>query len=55
MTETPGRPNRKLPVRADALKVPVQFEAAIKAVLETKPPPIEPKKKRSKTPHRSAG
>ena len=36
--EQSGKPKRKLPERADALSVPLPFDAAIKAALETKPP-----------------
>lgn len=40
MTDEPsGKRKRKPPERADALKLPVGFEAAIKAALETRPPP----------------
>jgi hypothetical protein len=49
MTAVPsGKPPRKLPVRADALNLPVPFDAAIKAALETKPPPEQPKKRKTK-------
>jgi hypothetical protein len=41
--ETDGKPTRKLPERADALNVPLPFAAAIKAALETRPPPREKK------------
>jgi hypothetical protein len=37
--EKSGKPPRKLPERGDAIKVPVPFDDAIKAALETKPPP----------------
>jgi hypothetical protein len=47
--EPSGKPKRKLPERADALNVPLPFDAAIKAALETGPPPTDkPKKKRKK-------
>ena len=42
MTEQAGKPNekqRKLPERADALKLDLPFATAIKAALNTKPPP----------------
>jgi hypothetical protein len=37
--EASGKPKRKLPERGDALSVPLPFDAAIRAALETKPPP----------------
>jgi hypothetical protein len=47
VTDDPsGKPPRKLPERADALNVPLPFDDAIKAALETKPPPTKPKRKR---------
>jgi hypothetical protein len=49
MTDEPsGEKPKKLPERADALNVPLDFEDAIKAALDTKPPPADtpPKKKR---------
>ena len=40
MTDEPsGKKPRKPPERGDALSVPIPFDAAIKAALETKPPP----------------
>ena len=44
--EQSGKPKRKLPERGDALSVPLPFDAAIKAALETKPPPVKPKRKK---------
>jgi hypothetical protein len=44
--EKSGEPPRKLPERGDALNVPLPFDAAVKAALETEPPPAKPKKKR---------
>jgi hypothetical protein len=47
--EQSGKKPRKPPTRSDALVVPLPFDAAIKAALDTLPPPTnEPKKKRSK-------
>jgi hypothetical protein len=46
LTEQSGKPQRKPPQRGDALNVPLPFEAAIKAALETKPPPVKAKKKK---------
>jgi hypothetical protein len=37
--EQNGKRTRPPPQRADALNVPLPFDAAIKAALETKPPP----------------
>jgi hypothetical protein len=45
VTETSGKQPRKLPERADALKVPLDLDQALKAALET-PPPTDPKPKR---------
>lgn len=42
MTEQAGKSNRKLPERADALRVPLDFQDAIRGALETKPPPSKP-------------
>jgi hypothetical protein len=44
--ETTGKLPRKLPERGDALNVPLPFDTAVKAALETRPPPNEPKKRR---------
>ena len=43
MTKPHGKPpKRKLPERGDRLNVPLPFEDAVKAALETKPPPKKP-------------
>jgi hypothetical protein len=49
--ETSGKKPRKPPERADALSVPLPFDAAIKAALETEPPP---EKKKSRMPRKGA-
>ena len=50
MTAPNGKqPERKLPVRGDAIVVPVEFEDAIKAALQTPPPPKTSKKRRAGT------
>lgn len=51
MTEPSGKPNekqRKLPERADALRLDLPFEDAIRAALQTKPPSPRIKKARKK-------
>jgi hypothetical protein len=49
--EPSGKQPKKLPERDDALHVPVPFDAAVKAALETKPPPREnPKPRKKRTP-----
>jgi hypothetical protein len=48
-----GKPPRKLPERADALNVPLPFDDAIKAALETKPPPEIPKRRKKLAPRHS--
>ena len=54
MPQEPGEQKRKLPERADALRIELPFEEAVRAALETKPEPgtptgtiSKPKKKRS--------
>jgi hypothetical protein len=44
--EPSGKKPRKPPERGDALVVPLPFDAAIKAALETRPPPESPRKPR---------
>jgi hypothetical protein len=40
VTEEPnGKQQRKLPERADSLNVPLPFDVAVRAALETRPPP----------------
>jgi hypothetical protein len=46
--EKSGEQPRKLPERGDALNVPLPFDAAIKAALETKPPPLKNESKTKK-------
>lgn len=49
MTDEPsGKKPRKPPERGDALVVPLPFDAAIKAALETKPPPESHKRPRKR-------
>jgi len=48
-----GKPNRKRPERADALRVDLPFEEAVRAALDTKPPTI-PKKQTKRRPNQSA-
>ena len=48
--EPNGKPPRKLPERADSLNVPLPFDAALRAALETKPPPEKPARKRKPRP-----
>jgi hypothetical protein len=43
-----GEQNKKLPERADNLRVDLPFEDAIRAALTTKPPPALKKKRRTK-------
>jgi hypothetical protein len=44
----PGKPKRKLPERADNLRVDVPFDEAIRAVLAVKPPATPKKPKRNR-------
>jgi hypothetical protein len=46
--EKSGKQPRKLPERADALSVPLPFDDAIKAALETKPPAATTKKQKKR-------
>jgi hypothetical protein len=46
--ESNGEKPKKPPERADALNVPLPFEDAIKAALETNPPVVAPKKRKPK-------
>jgi hypothetical protein len=48
VSEQSGKPTRKLPERRDALVVPLPFEDAIKAAVETRPPPKAPTAKKKK-------
>jgi hypothetical protein len=43
-----GEPKKKVPERSDALKVDLPFEEAIKAALNTKPPPSAKAKRKPK-------
>lgn len=52
--ENSGKPKRKLPEREDALSVPLDFDAAIKAALETRPPPYLKTKERPKRKKRAS-
>jgi hypothetical protein len=50
VTDEPrGKKPRRPPERADALSVPLPFDAAIKAALETRPPPDKGRPKKPKT------
>jgi hypothetical protein len=51
--EPSGKKPRKPPERDDALRVPLDFDDAVRAALETKPPPE--KKKRKGRPKRTSG
>lgn len=46
MPQEPGEKKRKLPERADALRIDLPFDDAMKAALET-PPPKKMRKKSS--------
>jgi hypothetical protein len=46
----PGDSNKKLPERADALKIDLPFEDALGAALATPPPKKKPKKSRDRSP-----
>lgn len=46
MPPEPGKPKRKLPERADALKIDLPFDEAVKAALEVRPERLpQPKRK----------
>jgi hypothetical protein len=44
--QEPGEQNRKLPERADALRIDLPFEEAVEAALKVKPPPKAQKRPR---------
>jgi hypothetical protein len=46
--QEPGKPKRKLPERADALKIDLPFEDALKAAVEVKPEQHPPKTKQKR-------
>jgi hypothetical protein len=46
--EASGKKPRKPPEREDALRVPLDFDDAVKAALETRPPPDLKAKKKPK-------
>jgi hypothetical protein len=47
--QEPGEQKRKLPERADNLRVDLPFEEAVRAALKTKPPPKAGAKSESRT------
>jgi hypothetical protein len=52
MPQEPGEQKRKLPERADALRIDLPFDEAVGAALKVKPPPkgpSRPKKTRKPT------
>jgi hypothetical protein len=46
MPQEPGEQKRKLPERADALRIDLPFDRAVAAALRVKPPAKAPKQKR---------
>jgi|SwirhisoilCB3_FD_contig_31_13221469_length_333_multi_2_in_0_out_0_1 hypothetical protein len=50
MPQEPGERKRKLPERADNLRVDLPFEEALKAAVATKPPAPYKKKPKQKKP-----
>jgi hypothetical protein len=48
VTEKPGKKSKSAKKRGGPLRIDAPFEDAIKAALETKPPPDDPKSKTKK-------